>query len=368
MVADAAGIAHAGGGDDDLGCLVGVEGLGLLGGLGQRQAGEGEQVLTALHHGDGLLVQIAAQIAGVDLGGLGGKGAVHHHLEVGDGLDHALVFDLAQEVEQLLGTAHGEGRDDDVAALGEDIVDEGCQGLGIALGGLVVAVAVGGLHDDIVGLGDGLGVPDDGLVHVAQVTGEDQLFGHAVFRCPDLHAGGAKQMARVGKADAHTGADLHVLTVLGDLQLAKGSLGIHKGVQGLYLGPACTFALLVLPLGVALLNVGRVAQHDVEQLCGQTGGVDGAGEALLHQQGQTAGVVDMGVGDDDVVDGVGGKGQGIFVVLIPALLQAAVDQDLAPVDFQTMTAAGDRMGRAEESKLHKNASPFILSFERVKRM
>ena len=352
VVANAAGIAHAGGGDDDLGALVGVQGLGLLGRLGQGQAGEGEQVLSALYHFDGLLVQITPQITGVDLGGLGGQRTVHHHLEVGDGLDHALVLDLAQEIEKLLSAAHGEGGDDDVAASGEHIVNEGGQCLGIALGGRVVTIPVGGFHDDVVGLLDGLGIPDDGLIHVAQIAGKDQFPGHALLGGPNLHAGGAQQMARVGEADAHAGADVDVLTVLAHLNQLQGRLGIGEGVQGLHDGTTGALTFLVGPLGVALLNVGGVAQHDAEQLPGQTGGVDGAGEALLDQQRHPAGVVDVGVGDDDVVDLVGGEGQGVVVVFVPTLLQTAVDEQFGSVDFQTVTAARDGMGGAEECKFH----------------
>ena len=59
VVADAARVTHARGGDDDLGGGVQVQGLGLLGGLDQGEPREGEQVLAPLEHGDGLLVQIA---------------------------------------------------------------------------------------------------------------------------------------------------------------------------------------------------------------------------------------------------------------------------------------------------------------------
>ena len=51
----------------------------------------------------------------------------------------------------------------------------------------------------------------------------------------------------------------------------------------------------------------------------------------------------MGVGDQNIVDVAGGKIQGVVIVLVPALLKAAVDQDLPAVDFQTVAAAGDRV-------------------------
>lgn len=47
----------------------------------------------------------------------------------------------------------------------------------------------------------------------------------------------------------------------------------------------------------------------------------------------------MGVGHDDVVDVAGGEIQRIFVVLVPALLKTAVDEDLFAVDLQAVAAA-----------------------------
>ena len=60
----------------------------------------------------------------------------------------------------------------------------------------------------------------------------------------------------------------------------------------------------------------------------------------------------MGVGHNDIVDVAGGEIQRVFVVFIPALLKAAVDEDLFSVDLQAVAAAGDCMGRAEECELH----------------
>ena len=56
----------------------------------------------------------------------------------------------------------------------------------------------------------------------------------------------------------------------------------------------------------------------------------------------------MGVGDQTIVDVAGSKVQSILVVLIPALLKAAVDEDLLSVDLQAVTAAGHGMGCAEK--------------------
>jgi hypothetical protein len=66
----------------------------------------------------------------------------------------------------------------------------------------------------------------------------------------------------------------------------------------------------------------------------------------------------VGVGDDDVIDLVGGEGEGVVVVLVTALLQAAVDEQSCPVDLQAVTTACDGMGGAEKRKF-RTKTPFI---------
>ena len=87
MVADTARVAHAGGGDDDFRGPVLVQGSGFLRGVGEGEARESEQIFAPLEDGNGLVVQIALQIAGVDFRGLRGQGTVHTDGEIGDGLD-----------------------------------------------------------------------------------------------------------------------------------------------------------------------------------------------------------------------------------------------------------------------------------------
>ena len=230
VVADAAGVAHAGGGDDNFGGLVVVEGPGLLGALGEGEAGEGKEVFAPLNDGDGFVIQIALQVAGVDLGGLRGQGGVHIYLEAGQGLNQPVPLDLPQVVEQLLGSPYREGGNDDIAAFGEDLVDEVCQSPGVALRGFVIPVAVSGLHDHIVGLVHQGRVADDGLVLVAQVAGEYDFFGDAVLCGPDFHRGGAQKMTGVVKADLNALTQIKEPAILHRLQHVDGLLGVHQGV------------------------------------------------------------------------------------------------------------------------------------------
>ena len=197
VVADAARVAHAGGGDDDLGRPVEVELLGLVRRLRQVQAGKAEHMRTVLDKLYRGLVEVAVQIAAEDARRALGEGAVDIDGEILDGLDHVFVLDLADEVQQLLRAADGERRDDDVAAATERLVDDLREILGIAPDLGVVAVAVGALHEDIVRAVKELRVADDGLVDVADIAREDDHARLAALVRGDADAGRAEQVARV---------------------------------------------------------------------------------------------------------------------------------------------------------------------------
>ena len=98
---------------------------------------------TILHQRQGVVIQIAMQIAAEDGSGLFGQWAVHIHREVGHGLHQPLVLDLSDEVQKLLGTAHGEGGNDHITALGDGLIDDLGQLVGVAPHLRVIAVAVG---------------------------------------------------------------------------------------------------------------------------------------------------------------------------------------------------------------------------------
>ncbi len=228
--------------------------------------------------------------------------------------------------------------------------------LGIAPHLGVVAVAVGGLHDDIVRPGTVAGVPDDGLVHIADVAGEDDGPGLIPLHGGDGDAGAAQQVSRIGKDGADSLADLHPLAVLTGADILGHLLGVFNGVERVYMGRAGPGALAVFPLRVLLLNVGGVQQHDGHELGREAGGKDGTLESLFDQQRDPAGVVDVGMGHQHRVDLVGSKGQGLVIDLVPPLLQSAVHQDAFPVYLQAVAAAGHTLVRAKKAQSHRMSS------------
>ena len=89
--------------------------------------------------------------------------------------------------------------------------------------------------------------------------------------------------------------------------------------------------------------MGGILQHDIHEVGRHAGGEDAALKSLLYQHGHPAGVVNVGMGDEYEVDAAGMEGQRAVVDLVPSLLQAAVNEDLPAVDFQTVAAAGDAL-------------------------
>ena len=119
MVADAARVAHAGGGDDDLGRRVTVDGHGFLFRLADVQTRKLQGVPAALHQGEGFVVVALGKVFPEDRGGFARQRAVHKDREVFVALDTALGLDLADKIQKLLCAAHGKAGDDDIAALVE---------------------------------------------------------------------------------------------------------------------------------------------------------------------------------------------------------------------------------------------------------
>ena len=358
VMADAAGIAHAGGGDDDLGRGVRVQLLGLVGGLCQMQAGKIEHVGAVLYQCQRIIVQIAPQVAAEDGGGRLGQRAVHIHIKIGVGLHKALVLNLADEIQQFLRAAHRKGGDYHIAALGHGFVDDLCQLAGIAPHLGMVAVAIGALHHHEVCLMEELGIADNGLVHIADVAGEDNGARFAVFRHSQLHAGGTKQVPRVDALHRHTVAQGNLFPIFAGAQKLLHPHGIGHGVQRLHIRTARPAVFTILILCVRLLNVGRILQHNIQQLGRQASGQNLALKALLNQHGDTPGVVDMGVCHQYIVNFSRVEGQAAVIHLVPSLLQSAIHQDFLPVDLQAVTAAGDALIRAEKAKFH-GSFPFL---------
>ena len=160
-------------------------------------------------------------------------------------------------------------------------------------------------------------------------------------------------MADIGKADGQLIADPHLRVIVAGDDTLDDSLRVLHGVQGLHRGQALrSLGLAVLPLRLHHLDVGTVAEHDAAQIRRGVRGIHLPSEALGVQKGQQARVVDMGVGQQHVVDQPFVHRKGHVLERVHALLHAAVHQDIEPACLQKVAAPGYFMIRSDKCKFH----------------
>jgi len=133
------------------------------------------------------------------------------------------------------------------------------------------------------------------------------------------------------------------------------------GVDGEDGGKIAVPIALVDPLHLEFLDVAGIGQHVGQQIPRCLGGEDRPGEAVFQQFGQEAGVVDVGVGQEDGIDGGRIEGEIAVVELADgfgALEHPAVDQEAEAGDRDVVARAGYRAGGAAELdfELHQ---PFL---------
>ena len=150
MMADAAGLRHAGGGDDHARPPVEVDLPGLVSADAQLQPLETQRVFAAADQRAHLFIEVVIRTGVEYFSRFNGQGAVHKHREILVAADQSLSLDLPQEVEDLLRASYGKGGDDHLAAP----VEGGLQGVGqirdIVRPLAVQAVTVGGFHHHII--------------------------------------------------------------------------------------------------------------------------------------------------------------------------------------------------------------------------
>ena len=339
-----------------LGVGVGIDGHGVLLGLADAQTREGQRVLPGADQGQGVLVIAFAVIFPEDGGGAVGQRAVHIDGKIPVALYSSLRLDLTDEVEQFLGAAHRKAGDDHIAAP----VQRSLQNVGelgqIVGAGRMVPVPVGGFHHHKVRRSQQGGVPQNGLVFVADVPGKHDGLGGAALGDAQRDAGAAQKMPHVREGGLHPVKDAHGFAVGLGLEQVHGLLGIPGGVLRLHHRPPAALGLAVFPLGILLLDVGGILQHDLAQVGGGIGGVDRPPEAVFVHIGDAPRVVDVGVGEQNGLDLRRGTGQRGVLVGIPPLLHAAVHQKAMARRLHHGAAAGYLPGCAQKLQFHARTS------------
>jgi hypothetical protein len=212
--------------------------------------------------------------------------------------DLALAGEGVQVVHELLRAAHGEGGDEHAAAARGGLAhDAGERGAGVVVR-RVVAVAVGGLHDHGVRARRGLRVADDGQAAAADVAGEDEAARLAVLGDVEGDARGAEDVAGLVEGGTDARGDVDGLLVRDADHQVEGAHGVAHGVERLGVLAAAAGE----EVGVLLLDVRRVGEHQGAEVPRRGRRPDGASVALGHQEREPPRVVDVGVGEDHGVD------------------------------------------------------------------
>ena len=254
-------------------------------------------------------------------------------------------------MEDHLGAVHGEGRDHHGPTPRRGVADHLREAGQFPLLVGMDPVAVGRLDDDDVGISDGGRRPQQRVPGPAEITAEPDA--------PHAPVGLAHHEPHRRRAEDVTGGieDAFDLIAQGDgrthrhgRQQRARRLGIGLGVerQGriVLAGPD--------PVGVGgllLLESAAVAQQDLDERRRLRRARHPTVEAVVDEPGEISAVIDVGMGEDDLVDG-GRIDRERSPVALPigleTLEQAAVHQDPSVGRVDEEPTAGHRAGGTEE--------------------
>jgi hypothetical protein len=256
------------------------------------------------------------------------RDAVHEDRQAGNA---PVPHELAEVEQHRLGPIDREGGNDDVAAPIDGVVDDLRQGVGDRAGGLVVAIAVRRLHDDVVRLREDRRIMGQGPRPGANVAGEDDPAAATRLADRDLDHRRTQDVAGVVVPDLHALVQVDGLLVGDAPEQPHRGRGVLGPVERRHRIPAPAPLFLVAPLlvcRVLLLDPGGILQHDPGQLHGRRRGQDGAHVAVRHEPRQEPAVVEMGVGQQQMAHVCRGDRRRlpVAVQVLPLLKQAAVDQ------------------------------------------
>ena len=330
MVADTSRLAHAAGGNDHLGTGVLVDHTAVIRRDADAQSLKPDGVDAGVYEVLCLLVVVHLPHFGKDVGGFNGKRAVHHDGKSVVSFYLALLLDATDKVKDLLRASHRKGGDHHVAAAVQRVLNDARKVILRAARDVVHAVGIGAFHHDVIGIFQIFGVVQKRLIGVADIAREDQGLGGTFLSGADGDGGGTQEVPRVGEFDAESLKKLFLLPVLQRIKIAADVFRILHGVQRLDHKVAATLIFSIAPLGVALLDVSAVKQHDVAQLFGGGGAEYLAAKTLFVEERKPAAVVDVRVRQNDVINSRSIENKAVFLAVkhVRTLAKPTIDQNV----------------------------------------
>ena len=277
---------------------------------------------------------------GIDFRGFNRHGAIHEYREGGR---LAIAEHPAQQAGNQLRAAHGERRHENLAAGRDGVIHDGHKLFDGFIEGPVVAGAVGGFDENHVGFMEWLVVAQNGRAARAEVAGKHNFLFAAVFGHGELDGGGAEHVAGFRPGGADAGGDFHGLLIGHGAHHAQRAFGVFRRIKGRDGRFAGARELPVFAGGVSGQNMRGIAQDEAGHFDGGGCGVHRHAMALLRQQRQPPGVVQMRVRDGHGVelDSFGRFPAVEFFRLALALKLAAIHQDAGTVGLHVVGGTGD---------------------------
>ena len=162
-------------------------------------------------------------------------------------------------------------------------------------------------------------------------------------------------MTGVVEGEGHSRPQLVGLVIIDPLKILQRLGGIFLGVNRLNRGLPQLLALFVDVGHVHFLDMAAVQEHGIAEVGGGRGAQDPPPKALAHQVGDIAGVVDVGVGQHQDIDGrrvvrkIPVDSPGLFPL---PLKETAFQQNLLPVQLQQVLGAGDGLDCPVKGDVH----------------
>ena len=229
---------------------------------------------------------------------------------------------------------------------------------------LPFAVAVGRLHDQVVGAFDRSGTGEQSRPLHPQVAGEHEPSLGVAITEPELQDGRPEDVT--GGNEPHGAGAVQVVgaTQRHRHELAEQRHRVLFGVERRH--PAGVLLPFLqppdLPARILFLDAAGIGEHDLQQLGRGRRGEDRAPIARLAEQRQPTGVVDVRVAQDHPVQRARVERERLAVPLVSlaaALDQPAVQQDAGVVGFDEMARPGDLTGCAVERKTNHGMGVYV---------
>ena len=355
MVSDTSGLTHTGGRDDHLGRIVKIDILGFFTGDGKLQSAEGDGVDSLPNHLHGLLIKALIPVPVEDLRGFHSQRTVHIDREILMPVHQLLYLDLAEKIQHLLGPSYRKGRNHHIAAPVKSLLQDLGQFSHIVRTLLAVqAVTVGGFHHHIIRPGSILGIPQNRLSVISQVTGEHDLLLHVVLFQPDLNTCRAQQMPHIRKPDPHLITDLNLCIIMAGDDPLDHPFRIFHGIERLRrLLVTASLRFSALPLSLHHLDMGTVTEHNAAQIRSCVCGIHLPPEASRIQKWQQPGMIHVGMGQEHIIDPCLRNGQRYILKGIHPLLHTVIHQNMFLSHRKIVTAAGHFVVRPNKYQFHR---------------